>query len=132
MSTAMSLPEAYLERWAIRLVYTLPSRGAGRRVSMRMSAGPKMSEKQFSQQVVDLARLCGWKVYRVWLSVRSPAGFPDLFMVRGEQIVAAELKVHGKVTPAQQEWLDALDGTGKVAAFIWRPQDWEQIVELLR
>jgi len=40
--------------------------------------GPTPTEKQFAQQVVDLARLLGWQVYRTWLSVRSQAGFPDL------------------------------------------------------
>lgn len=42
----------------------------------------RISEKAFSQLVVDLARLLGWSVYRTWLSVRSPAGFPDLVLAK--------------------------------------------------
>jgi len=32
----------------------------------------------------------------------------------------------------QQEWLDELEGTGKVETYLWKPSDWERIVEILR
>jgi hypothetical protein len=96
-----------------------------------------MTEKQFQQQILDLARLMGWKVYFTWNSVHSPAGFPDLAMVRGARLIFAELKTDtGKVTPAQTEWLDALKTVqGKfvsVEVYLWRPADFDQIVSLLR
>jgi hypothetical protein len=52
-------------------------------------------EADFQRQVVDLAKLRGWKVAWTWNSIHSPKGWPDLFMVRGKDCVAAELKVIG-------------------------------------
>lgn len=92
-----------------------------------------VTEKQFSQQIVDLARLLGWKVYRTWNSIHSPAGYPDLCLVRLSRLVYAELKSDkGKVLLAQQEWLDALTTTGKCEVYIWRPCDFDNIIELLK
>ncbi|HLB12610.1 MAG TPA: VRR-NUC domain-containing protein [Dehalococcoidia bacterium] len=90
------------------------------------------TEKDFSQQVYDLGRLRGWHCYRAWLSVHSPAGFPDLLMVRGDRIIAAELKTgKGKLTLVQEEWLGALAATGKVETHCWRPEHWPQVEEAL-
>lgn len=54
-------------------------------------------------------------------------------MVRGTEIVAAELKkLKGKPPPpAQMEWQGTFIETGKVAAFVWRPTDWVEIEEVL-
>lgn len=97
----------------------------------------KLTEKQFSQQVVDLARLLGWKVYRTFNSRFSPAGYPDLTMVRGSYIKFAELKLVGKIPSIPQEcWLSALYQAGLASAYIgaylWTPDDWGYIVEVLR
>ena len=88
-----------------------------------------LSEKQLSQCIVDLAQLLGWRSYRTWRSLHSPAGFPDLVMVRKGQLIFAELKSDkGRLTPAQQEWLDALHEVGdyndSVRTYLWRPADW--------
>lgn len=108
-----------------------------------------ITEKQFSQQVVDLARLLGWKVYRQWTSIHSPKGFPDLTMVREDRLVFAELKSEqGKLTEAQAEWLEALratgigrriftgvatpSGSGKVEVYEWRPHQIEEIAGILQ
>ncbi|WP_376793087.1 VRR-NUC domain-containing protein [Thermoflexus sp.] len=93
-----------------------------------------ISEKDFSQQVVDLARLLGWKVYRTWLSIRSPAGFPDLVLAKpGRPLILAELKTErGKLSPAQEEWLATLRQVPGIEVYVWRPGDWEEIVRVLR
>lgn len=85
------------------------------------------------------------------------AGFPDLTLVRGPRLVFAELKADkGRVAQAQQHWLDALgvvaeavrqavsapvghadtvgealDAVPSMEVFVWRPNDWPQIEEVL-
>lgn len=91
-----------------------------------------ISERDFQQQVVDLARLFGYFVYHTHDSRRSEAGWPDLTLCRPPRLIFAELKTErGKVRPAQQQWLDALRGAGQ-EAYLWRPSQWEQIVATLR
>ena len=92
-----------------------------------------ISEKEFESQVKDLAKIFGWKYYHTWRSIHSPAGYPDCCLVRENRLLFAELKSEkGKVTPAQQEWLDALDATGKCEVYLWRPAQIEEIAEILR
>jgi hypothetical protein len=43
-----------------------------------------LTERQFERQVRDLAALRGWKCHKHWLSIHSPAGWPDLFLYRGD------------------------------------------------
>ena len=58
-------------------------------------------------------------------------GFPDLVLLRGGAIVAAELKVgRGKPTPEQASWLAAFAAAG-AAAFLRRPDDWPEIERVL-
>jgi len=90
-----------------------------------------ITEKQFQGQVQQLAQLCGWLCYHTWGSIHSPAGFPDLVLVRGSRLVFAELKAaRGKLTAAQQQWLDALRQTA-AEVYVWRPDDWDSIVACL-
>ena len=82
-----------------------------------------MTEKRFQAQIVKLAKLHGWLVYHTFDSRRSTAGFPDLVLVKGDQIIFAELKTKkGKVKPEQKAWLIALNNAGKVRSCVWRPQ----------
>lgn len=104
---------------------------------------PKITEREFSRQVEQLARLCGWNFYHSFLSVRSPAGFPDLVLVRREmegrapgrkrgRVVFVELKSDsGKVTVAQQRWLELLEQAG-AEVYLFRPSDWKRMEEVLR
>jgi len=90
-----------------------------------------ISEKVFRHQVIELCKLFGWKHYFTWTSIHSPKGFPDLVMVR-ERILFAELKTRkGKVTPNQQEWLDALK-EAKQEVYLWRPADFDEIAIILQ
>lgn len=92
-----------------------------------------ITEKQLESQVKDLAKLFSWKYYHTWRSIHSPAGFPDICMVRLSRIIFAELKSEkGQVSPKQQEWLDDLKATEKVEVYLWRPSDFDEIVEVLR
>jgi len=106
-----------------------------------------ISEKQFEQQVHDLARLYHWLYYHTWRSYHSPAGFPDCVLVRGNRLIFAELKAEaGKVSDKQQEWLDALGECGHKYSdtqtggyplrtipevYLWRPSQIDEIVKTL-
>ena len=105
-----------------------------------------LSERDLLAQVRQLALVCDWLVYHTHDSRRSPAGFPDLVLVRSERLIFAELKKEkGRVTPDQKRWLDALEAC-QVApgpemlpgdhwlpeVYIWRPSNWAEIVEVLR
>jgi len=97
----------------------------------------ELTEKQFEAQVKQLARMFGWLYYHTWRSIHSPAGFPDIVMVRDGTVIFAELKSEkGKVSEHQEEWITALErvAKGSVGAqvYVWRPSDWERIVEILR
>mgnify|MGYP001617279218 CR=1 FL=1 len=92
-----------------------------------------LTEKEFSQQVVDYARLRRWRVARwpTWRSTGTNPGVPDLLLVR-ERIIFAELKAgKGKLTPDQQSWLNLLEAA-KQEVYIWRPSDWPYIENRLR
>ena len=97
---------------------------------MTMPKLPPQTEKDFQAQVVEMAQDMGWLVYHPYDSRNSQKGYPDLTMVRKERVIWAELKSeYGAVTAEQRLWLDALP-TGQV--FVWRPSDWDTIVETLR
>jgi hypothetical protein len=85
------------------------------------------TERAFQEAVVRFAKLQGWLVMHQWSSLHSPAGFPDLVLVRPPFVVYAELKRCNKYpTDAQQEWLDALERCGE-EAYVWHPCEWPQI-----
>lgn len=91
------------------------------------------SEKQFQEEVRKLAKACGWRAYHQFVSLKSPAGYPDLTLIRDTRCLWAELKMPGKdPTPAQQEWLDALRQVRTVETHLWRPDDMGHILALLR
>lgn len=98
-----------------------------------------LTEKQFMAQVLELAKLQGWLVYHTHDSRRSEPGFPDLVLVRDGRLVFAELKAEkGRVSPVQQKWLNELvqatltAKTATPAVYVWRPSDWDSIVQTLR
>ena len=91
-----------------------------------------MTEKQFQTWVVSIAKLNGWLVYHTYDSRRSEPGFPDLVMVRGGQVIFAELKTeHGKLKPKQKQWIMRLARVGSVEVEIWRPQYEKGILAML-
>ena len=93
---------------------------------------PKMTEKELSRQIVREAKNCGWLVARTWLSKFSPAGEPDLRMVRNGKLLFWELKSDkGKVSTSQQEWLDALALVPGIDVRVVRPTDLEEAYRFL-
>lgn len=84
-----------------------------------------MLEKELEGNVESLAKATGWKRYHTHDSRRSPEGFPDDVLVRGKRLIFAECKRQMEdPKPKQQEWLDALEATGLVEVYVWRPSDW--------
>lgn len=113
---------------------------------------PLISEKEFQQQVKDLARLLGWKTYHTYDSRHSDPDFPDLVMARRRvvtieasiggllvsqsvmktRLIVVELKVIGKnPTAGQQEWLDFFKQIG-AETYVWRPSDLESMLKILK
>ena len=85
-----------------------------------------LTEKELSQSIVSEAQKLGWLVNRPWLSKFSPAGFPDLVLVRDGVLAFIELKSEsGKLTESQTRWLEALKQVPNVDVFVWRPSDLE-------
>ncbi len=92
-----------------------------------------ISEKAFRQQVIALANLYSWKSQFHWTSIHSPAGFPDLVLVKPPRLIFAELKTGQRIlTPKQAEWLELLRPCPGVEVYVWRPADFDSIVEVLK
>jgi hypothetical protein len=82
-----------------------------------------VTEAQLQDAIRDLAKLRGWLFFHPYDSRRSTPGWPDLFLIhpRTGEIVVAELKsAKGRVSVAQQEWIDAFAAAG-VVVHVWRP-----------
>lgn len=91
------------------------------------------SEKAFQAAVKQLAQAHGWLYHHHTISLHSAAGWVDTVLVKGPRLVGAELKMPGNTpTAAQQSWLDALAAVREVQTAVWYPDDWPQIVEVLR
>lgn len=108
-----------------------------------------MGDKEFTATVLEQASLCGWKTahFLATRSVREDgsvywrtavqgdgAGFPDLELVRPPRLIKAELKTgKGRLEPDQRAWRDLYLAIGPpVEWYEWRPEDWVQIVEVLK
>lgn len=103
---------------------------------------PLPTESEFMCEVLQLAKLRGWRVahFRASLNQRGKwqtavqadgKGFPDLLLVRGKVFFVAELKIPpNKATAEQALWLTAFANAG-VPAFVWTPSDWETIKRVL-
>ena len=107
-----------------------------------------LTEKQFQQQVIDLAHAFGWRVAH-FRSVRvarrdgsiyhaTPVqadgeGFTDLVLAHKEKrrVIFAELKADvGRLSPNQVLWGEILDACpGEY--YVWKPVDFEDIQRIL-
>lgn len=110
-----------------------------------------ISEKQFQARVIDLLHLYGYRVAHFMPAVnargqwRTPVaadgkGFPDLVAVRPEtagrhrspRVMFVELKTDtGRMSKEQVAWQTDLLAA-KSEAYVWRPRDWDNIVEIVR
>lgn len=95
------------------------------------------TEAQWQATVVEMARHYGYRVYHTFDSRRSTAGYPDLTIVgtspKGRpRCIFAELKSErGKLSAAQEEWLDLLKQSGQ-EVYVWRPSQWDEIEKALQ
>lgn len=91
-----------------------------------------MTEKQWTAWVAQTAAGFGWRRAHTWTSIRSPRGWPDEQLCRPPRLVIAELKtMTGKVSPAQQEWLDDLKACPGIECYLWRPCDEDDVIRIL-
>lgn len=92
-----------------------------------------ISEAEFLQQVIQAAKLFRWRVYHPWLSKHSQRGWPDLALLRPPRLILAELKAEGgRPTPDQVKWLEELAQVPGIEVGLWRPSDFDAIVDILR
>lgn len=95
-------------------------------LTKRLSSHNSLTEEQFQSQVIQIAQFHGYRlIYHTHDSRKSQAGWPDLVLayVNRGRVLIRELKTAtGKVSPAQSEWLAALQGAG-INAGVWRPED---------
>ncbi len=101
----------------------------------------RLSESAFQTCLVNWARKHGWLVHhartaressgRYATPIQGDKGFPDLVLVKEGRVVFAELKSErGRIKPDQVRWRDAIT-KGAVEYYLWRPSDWERILEVL-
>ena len=88
------------------------------------------SERTYQTDVLELFGVLGWRAihhhplrtkhgWRTGVEGPGCAGFPDVLAVRGQRIVAGELKSRtGRIGADQRAWLDALAQAG-VECYVW-------------
>ena len=104
----------------------------GRRALIK-AVGATQTEADFQADILKLARQLGWLAYHTHDSRRSPEGFPDLVLCRPPEVLFIELKTAtGRLTNGQREWFKALVESNRVTAAVFRPADWDEIVEVLK
>ncbi len=115
-----------------------------KKITTRQRLDRAVLEKDFQEQVIDIAHLFHWKVahfrpartLRGWSTpvAADGAGFPDLCLVNIEQerVVWIECKREGqKLSEQQQDWILALENSGQ-EVYVFHPSEFEQVTELLR
>lgn len=97
---------------------------------------PKITEGEFTTQVIELALAYGWQVKhdlpsrtkKGWRTAyQGCGGFPDVVAARNGRVIGAELKVgNNKPTEDQLLWLHHWGADG----YLWYPSDWQQIEDV--
>lgn len=92
-----------------------------------------MTERAFQTDVVDFATLLQYRHYHTYDSRHSVEGFPDLVLARAPRLLFVELKAErGKLADAQIGWLLALEQCADAEVYVWRPTDWDAIIQTLQ
>lgn len=98
------------------------------------------NEKHFTASIRKAAQQLGWMEYHTghvphqdFRNSTSP-GFPDLVLAKpNHMVIFAELKMpKGKLTEHQKQWEQVLRSSAGCMYFIWRPEDWDSILDLLQ
>jgi len=94
----------------------------------------RMKEKYLQEQVRWLARLCGYDfIYHTWDSRNSPAGFPDIIILKDGRMIVAEIKREGEQpSPEQYFWLLEFSKIRQAEVYLWCPSDWDEIESVIR
>ena len=100
---------------------------------------PKVAEADFQAQVVELARICGWKHMHVrravgrrggrsaWQTPTSIKGWPDAALWKPGRFLLVEFKSDTeRLSPEQSEVIASLREAG-CDVRVWRPGDWPEI-----
>lgn len=105
-------------------------------------AALRPSELQCQRTIVAAARLGGWLVHAEraaqrqsgrWATpIQGDKGFVDLILVRGERVMAIELKRKpNRVEATQLRWLDALTLAGVDTRVVWVPEGLDEFCQEL-
>ena len=94
-------------------------------------------EAAFQRAVEEKAQMLGWFPFHIALPMRSPAGFPDLLLVK-DRLEWFELKVFyengraGKVSGVQERFHDMLRGAGQSVHVVYDDDEgWAVIMSVL-
>ena len=102
-----------------------------------------ISEREFQLAIWRHAESEGWKCHYQYRSAQKlangqyrglgTAGWPDVIAVRGDRLLAIEVKKEtGSPTPEQREWLAALNGVPGIEAMVVKPRDAQAVMVMLR
>lgn len=122
---------------------------APRRSDARAGSVAILSEREFQALVTETAELFGWlwghwragQTKHGWRTpVEGPlgAGWPDLVLMRARdgRVIFAELKRDGAKLTAEQlelrEYMTSETFLGRFQHVVWRPADFDRIVEVLQ
>lgn len=107
-----------------------------------------VSEAQFQQAVINLARALNYRPYHHTTAggkcrecgtrvgggrIVTSKGWPDLVIARADppRLIFAELKSQaGRMRPDQKVWRAILEANG-AEYYCWRPSNWNEIVRVL-
>jgi hypothetical protein len=92
---------------------------------------PPISEKEWLEQVKQLARLYNWDFFHTYDSRRSKPGYPDLHLWKPGRMLWIETKAEkGKLTADQEKVIAGLRAAG-AEVLVARPSDWEVVKNVL-
>jgi hypothetical protein len=93
-----------------------------------------LTEKEYMQQIIDLARLSGHYCYHTLDSRGSEPGMTDLLILKAtlERPLFVEVKTEsGKLSPAQEAVKELLEAMPGADYRLWRPSSWPEVERTL-
>jgi hypothetical protein len=104
----------------------------------------ELPEAELQENIIKIARDCGWLAYATYRSYRSEPGFPDLVLVRPPSVIFAEVKTQkGRIRkgkwnaarsrwlPGQDDWATGLERCPGVEYFLVRPANYYEFTDRL-
>ncbi len=93
----------------------------------------KMKEKEWQKRVEGVLKAHNWLCYHTLRSKGSTPGYPDICAVKGKRLLFCELKTEkGRLSAAQNEWMDALARVPCAECYILRPSDFDKLLEIVK